>query len=151
MIAVKRIAPMALLYIESVEYLEVQQMQETHENEIKILNEIDRLATQYSMDKSKLTEVETKIEKYLVHLKTHFSSEEELMHRYNYPNYEMHKLAHDMFIADLEITLKQWHLHNNIDKVIHFIRKSPEWIILHINTMDAPTSAYITQKMKIKQ
>lgn len=139
---------MALLYAEQVEYLDVEEMQETHEAEIKILNELDKLAIQYSMDKSKLSQLETKIDEYLKHVKEHFSNEERLMKKYDFPSYEMHKMAHDMFLMDIGITIKQWKKFGDINKVINFIRKSPEWIVLHINTVDAPTAAYIAQRMK---
>ena len=43
---------MALLYAEQVEYMDVDEMQETHDEEIAILNEVDKLATYYWMDKS---------------------------------------------------------------------------------------------------
>jgi hemerythrin len=141
---------MALLYAESVEYLDVEEMQKTHEAEIKILNELDRLATQYSMDKSKLSELESKIDEYLVHVKEHFANEERLMKKYDFPSYEMHKMAHDMFLMDIGITIKQWKKFGDVNKVVNFIRKSPEWIVLHINTVDAPTSAYIAQKMALE-
>lgn len=138
---------MALLYAEQVEYLDVEEMQETHEEEIKILNELDRLATQYGMDKSKLNKLEEKLEEYLEHVKEHFANEERLMLKYNFPSYEMHKMAHDMFLMDIGITIKQWEKFGNIDKVINFVRKSPEWIVLHINTVDAPTATYLAHKM----
>ena len=137
----------ALLYAEQVEHLDVEQMQETHEAEIKILNDIDRLAIQYSMDKSKLPELEEKLDEYLNHVKDHFANEERLMKKYDFPSYEMHKMAHDMFLMDMGITIKQWQKFGDINKVVNFIRKSPEWIVLHINTVDAPTSAYIAHKM----
>ncbi len=141
---------MALIYVEQVEDLDVEEMQETHEEEIKILNEIDKLAIDYVRDKSKLPELEKKIEAYLEHVKVHFSNEERLMKKYDFPSYEMHKMAHDMFLMDIGITIKQWKKFGNIDKVINFIRKSPEWIVLHINTVDAPTSAYIAHKMALE-
>jgi len=140
---------MALLYAESVEHLDVDEMQTTHEDEIKILNDIDRLAVMYSMDKSdaKQKVLEEKIEEYLAHVKVHFANEERLMKKYNFPDYEMHKMTHDMFLMDIGITIKQWKKFGDINKVVNFIRKSPEWIVLHINTVDAPTSAYLAQKM----
>jgi len=140
---------MALLYAEAVEHLDVEEMQETHEDEIKILNDIDKLATYYSMDKSdeKLKVLEEKIEEYLAHVKVHFANEERLMKKYDFPDYEMHKMTHDMFLMDIGITIKQWRKFGDINKVTNFIRKSPEWIVLHINTVDAPTSAYIAHKM----
>lgn len=53
-----------------------------------------------------------------------------------------------MFLMDIGITIKQWRKFGDINKVINFIRKSPEWIVLHINTVDAPTAAYIAKRME---
>jgi len=144
---------MALLYTESVEYMDFEEMQATHEDEIKILNDIDKLAIKYSMNKTdeSKTLLEEKIEEYLAHVKVHFANEERLMREYKFPSYEMHKIAHDMFLADLDITLKQWRKFGDVNKVVNFIRKSPEWIVLHIKTVDAPTSAYLAQKMKLEE
>ena len=72
------------------------------------------------------------------------------MKKYDFPSYEMHKMAHDMFLVDIGITIKQWKEFGDINKMVNFIRKSPEWIVLHINTVDAPTSAYIAQKMALE-
>ena len=140
---------MALLYAETVEHLDVEQMQKTHEDEIAIINEIDKLATIYSMNKTQenLHALEIKLKEYLGHVKEHFANEERLMNKYSFPNYEMHKMAHDMFLQDIGITIKQWEKFGDIEKVINFIRKSPEWIVMHINTVDAPTSLYLSHKM----
>jgi len=138
---------MALLYAEQVEYLDVNEMQETHESEIAILNEIDRLATFHTMGRVELSELEAKIDEYLEHVKKHFTNEERLMKKYDFPSYDMHKMAHDMFLMDLDITIKQWKKSGNIEKITNFIRKSPEWIVLHINTVDTPTSAYLAKQM----
>lgn len=140
---------MALLYAEQVEYMDLDEMQETHDEEIAILNEVDKLATYYMMDKteSKLAALEAKLDEYLVHVKAHFANEERLMNKYDFPAYEMHKMAHDIFLMDVSIAMKQWKHTGDIDKVIRFIRNSPEWIVMHINTVDAPTSVYLSRKM----
>ena len=140
---------MALLYAETVEHLDVEQMQKTHEDEIAIINEIDKLATIYSMNKMQenLHALEIKLKEYLGHVKEHFTNEERLMNKYSFPNYEMHKMAHDMFLMDISLAIKQWKHSGNIDKIIRFIRNSPEWIVMHINTVDAPTSIYLSREM----
>ena len=138
---------MALLYVEQLDEMDLEEMQETHEDEIKILNEIDKLAIQYSMDKSKLNVLEEKVNTYIEHVKAHFANEERLMVKYDFPSYEMHKMAHDMFIVDLEHSINQWKRADDIEKIIYFIRKTPEWIVMHINSVDTPTSRYLAQKM----
>lgn len=142
---------MALVYAEQVDYLDVEEMQETHEEEIKILNEIDKLATDYLINKSNLSQLEVKLDEYIAHVKEHFSNEERLMLKYDFPSYDMHKTAHDMFLADISYAIRQWKEYGDIDKVINFIYKSPEWIVLHINTVDAPTATYIAKKMALEE
>ena len=141
---------MALVYTEQVEHLDVEEMQATHEDEIKLLNEVEKLAVIYMRDKSNLPELEAKLEAYIAHVKVHFANEERLMRKYNFPSYDMHKTAHDMFLSDIEYAIGQWKSFGGIDKVIRFIFNSPEWIVLHINTVDAPTSAYIAKKMALE-
>lgn len=141
---------MALVYVEQVEHLDVEEMQETHEEEIKILNEIEKLVTQYNMKKSNLNELEAKLDEYIDHVKQHFANEERLMKKYDFPSYEMHKTAHDMFLADIGYAIRQWKNFGDIKKIINFIFKSPEWIVLHINTVDAPTSIYLAKKMALE-
>lgn len=142
---------MALLYAEQVEYLDVEEMQETHEEEIKILNEVEKLATGYIINKSNLSQLEAKLDEYIAHVKEHFANEERLMRKYDFPSYEMHKTAHDMFLNDINYAIKQWKNSGDVKKVINFIFKSPEWIILHINTVDAPTAVYIAKKMALEE
>lgn len=138
---------MALVYIEQVEEMSVPQMQETHESEIKILNAIDSLAIAYDRGNATLDELEQKINEYVEHVHKHFSNEEELMQKYNFPSYDMHKTAHDMFLEELEHAIKDWKRYEKIEKITNFIRRTPEWIVLHVNTVDVPTANFLAEKM----
>ena len=138
---------MALVYIEQVEYMSIDEMQQTHENEIKILNEIDKLAILCDQGKATQEELEEKLDEYIAHVHAHFANEERLMQEYDFPSYEMHKMAHDMFLADLEYATKNWKEYGNINKIINFVRKTPEWIVMHVNSVDAPTADYLARKM----
>lgn len=61
----------------------------------------------------------------------------------------MHKMAHDMFLVEMDQAVSQWRRDEDINKIMNFIPKSSEWIVLHINSADAPTSGYLMQKMKL--
>ncbi|TNF44978.1 MAG: hypothetical protein EP216_01065 [Epsilonproteobacteria bacterium] len=139
---------MGMIYAEQVEYMSVEQMQETHESEIKILNEIDNLAVDYEIHKTNLDKLEKKLDEYIEHVKEHFANEERLMQKYDFPSYEMHKMAHDMFLMDLQYSTKQWKEYGDIKKIINFVRKTPEWIVMHVNSVDAPTANYLARKME---
>ena len=141
---------MGLLYAEQVEYMDLEQMQEIHESEIKILNEIDKLITRYQIHKEDPAALEAKLDEYVAHVKEHFAGEEVLMQEHDFPSYHMHKTAHDMFLQDLEYASKTWKKSGDLKKIINFIYKTPEWLVLHVNTVDAPTATYIAQKMQKK-
>jgi hemerythrin len=98
------------------------------------------------MKKAPIKELEAKLDEYLEHVQKHFSNEEELMEKYQYPEYEMHKMAHDMFLADLKYATNHWKSHGDINKMINFIRKTPEWLIMHINGLDTDTASFLAFK-----
>jgi len=138
---------MGLIYAEQVEYMSVDEMQQTHESEIKILNGIDKLATLCDQGEATQEDLEKKLDVYIAHVHEHFANEERLMRKHNFPSYEMHKMAHDMFLADLQYATTNWKEYGNIDKIINFVRKTPEWIVMHVNSVDAPTADYLARKM----
>ena len=138
---------MGILYAEQVEYMSVDEMQETHEKEIAIINEIEKLATQYQIHKTDSEALEKKLDEYIDHVKEHFANEERLMKKYDFPSYEMHKMAHDMFLIDLAYATKQWKEYGDIRKIINFVFNTPEWIVMHVNSVDAPTADYLAKKM----
>ncbi len=138
---------MGMIYAEQLEYMSVEQMQQTHEEEIKILNEIDKLATGCAMGNGQWGDLEKKLDEYIAHVKEHFASEERLMEAYNFPSDEMHKMAHDMFLADLQYATRHWKEFGNINKIVDFVRKTPEWLVMHVNSVDAPTADFIARKM----
>lgn len=139
---------MALIYVEQVEEMSVEQMQQTHENEIKILNEIEKLAFGFDRKTVELSVLEKKLDEYIEHVKKHFVNEERLMQEYDFPSYDMHKTAHDMFLLDLESAVRQWKKFGDIKKIINFVYKTPEWIVLHVNSVDAPTADYLARKIE---
>ena len=94
-----------------------------------------------------MEELENKINEYLDHLKKHFANEEKLMRKYDFPQYDIHKTAHDMFLEELNDAVKLWKRYENITKITNFIRRTPEWIVLHVNTVDAPTANFLAKKM----
>ena len=141
---------MGMIYIEQVEYMSVEQMQQTHEDEIEILNTIDKLAINHSRGESTLEELEAKLDEYIAHVNQHFANEEQLMEQYNFPSFEMHKMAHDMFLADLNYSVRAWKEFGDIKKIINFVRKTPEWIVMHVNSVDAPTADFLAVKIEEK-
>jgi len=139
---------MGMLYAEQLEFMMVDSMQEKHESEIKLLNEIDKMAILLQRGEGTLEALEAKVQEYSEHVKEHFASEERLMQEYDFPSFEMHKMAHDMFLVDLAYATKQWKHYGDINKMVNFVRKTPEWLVMHVNSVDAPTADFLARKMK---
>ncbi len=139
---------MPLLTIDQVQRIAIDEMQHTHEEEISMLNEIDGLATLYEKDKTKLQELEEKLEAYIQHVKDHFANEERLMRLYAFPPYLMHKAEHDRVLQELNGVLIRWKQHGEINAIISYLRQSVHWIINHISTMDHMTAMFISQQTK---
>jgi hemerythrin len=140
---------MALVYIEQLEDMDVEEMQQTHESEIEILNELEKLSFGFERKTVELSVLEEKLDHYIQHVKNHFANEERLMEEYDFPSYEMHKMAHDMFLLDLNSAVRQWKQYGDIKKIINFIHKTPEWIVMHVNSVDAPTANFLAKKMGV--
>jgi hemerythrin len=128
--------------------MDVEEMQQTHENEIKILNELEKLSFGFERKTVELSELEEKLDQYVEHVKNHFANEERLMEEYDFPSYEMHKMAHDMFLLDLNSAVRQWKQYGDIKKIINFVYKTPEWIVMHVNSVDTPTANFLARKME---
>lgn len=139
---------MGIIYAEQVDCLAVDEFQKTHEEEIAILNDIDKLYTRKFRGEDIQEEFEIKVNEYVAHVKEHFANEEKVMLEYGYPNYGMHKVAHDTFLEELNDVLKKWNRSKKIDYVINFVHRTPEWLVMHINTVDTPMSDYIYKKMQ---
>lgn len=139
---------MALLTIDQVHHVSVDEMQHTHEEEISMLNEIDALATLYEKDKSIHEALEEKLDAYVQHVKDHFANEERLMRLYAFPPYPMHKAEHDRVLDELDDVLIRWKQHGDMHAIISYLRQSVDWIINHISTMDNMTAMYIAQQIK---
>jgi len=138
---------MAIMSINQVNYVELDQMQKIHEDEINLINEIDEIATACVRGDGDLDLLVEKLEAYVIHVKEHFEYEEELMEEHDFISYDLHKMAHDMFYADLMYATKHWKQNGDLNKIVAFIRKSPEWLESHIETVDAPTAEFLVKKI----
>ena len=131
-----------------IDSVEVEKMHSIHENEIDLINEIDQLATDCVKGTADINDLADKLDEYITHVKEHFAYEEKLMREYSFPSYDMHQMSHEMFLADLQYATKHWKEFGDLNKIVSFVRRSPEWIETHIDSVDGPTAEYIERKSK---
>jgi len=138
---------MALINIEQLGYMEVEEIQKIHEDEINLINTIDSLARECVAGENKIELLAQNIEAYIKHVKEHFDYEEELMEEHDFFSYDLHAMAHQMFLADLMYAAKHFRENGDLNKIVTFIRKSPEWLESHIETLDVPTAEFLAKKL----
>ena len=142
-----KVIDMALINIEQLGYVEVEEMQKIHENEINLINAIDALATECVAGEDKIDALVEKIETYIQHVREHFDYEEELMEEHDFFSADLHAMAHQMFLADLMYAAKHFRENGDLNKIVAFVRKSPEWLESHIETLDVPTAEFLAKKL----
>lgn len=78
------------------------------------------------------------------YVKTHFSMEETLQKKHNYPGYSDHKKEHDGFISELQKLEKQLQQEGvSLPLVIQTNQTMVTWLIKHINRMDKEMALFV--------
>ena len=78
------------------------------------------------------------------YVKTHFSMEEALQKKHNFPGYPDHKREHDGFIQELKKLDEQLQLEGaSLPLVIQTNQTMVSWLIKHINLMDKEMALFL--------
>jgi hemerythrin len=82
------------------------------------------------------------IENVIKHLKDHFSTEEKIMEKTNYPKYNEHKDEHDKtidFLIKNTEEIKQGKIELNLFEITEYVKN---WILGHVPEHDKEASVY---------
>jgi len=76
----------------------------------------------------------------------HFSAEEEVMQKYEYPNYTVHKQSHDNFkITVAELFKRLRDEGSSEDLIVNVTATIGDWLISHIRVDDIKMTSFIEQ------
>jgi hemerythrin len=120
--------------------VEVRKLDNQHRKILDVLNKMSTL--QRGDEREKMKEVFAEL---LSYIETHFSMEEELMKRHNFPGLEAQKKAHDAFIDKVCDALKDFLKNRNLVaiNVFNFVW---DWFAGHIVRMDKEYTPYMKAK-----
>ena len=76
------------------------------------------------------------------YVKTHFATEEEIMQKAQYPEYEVHKKQHEDFVSHVFQEVKIFEEHDNPDPA-GFVKFLMNWVLNHIAESDKKYVPYI--------
>ncbi len=114
-------------------------MNDTHLEDVIMINELARLIEEKSVD-----EITVKLDAFIAHTIEHFAGEEKMMLEKGFPPYRMHKMEHDRALAQMEEVAKYWKEHKDLNALGHYIKHfMPAWLIQHVSTMDTVTAHFL--------
>ena len=76
------------------------------------------------------------------YVRLHFAVEQELMKRVNFPDYDDHKLQHDLFIKDIITSANEFHGGKTFAPNV-FVRTLKDWVFSHIAYYDQSYASYV--------
>ena len=79
------------------------------------------------------------------YVRCHFTAEQELMKRVNYPNYDLHKMQHDYFIKRIIVSAADYESGRKFAPNI-FVRTLKDWVYSHIALYDKSYADYVADQ-----
>ena len=76
----------------------------------------------------------------------HFSDEQELQQKYEYPHYETHKGLHDDFVQEIKDFKADFEAGNiNTARMMKFNKRITQWLVDHVKGIDQKLGEHINQ------
>lgn len=123
--------------------LGVQEIDFQHKKLISIANELyDIVANTEANSKEKMPNILKKLTDYTEY---HFNAEENLQKKIEYSGLNAHKMAHSMFINEINNQIKQLSLENK-SNVLGFYKYMVNWILTHVAKADKVWAKFMTEK-----
>lgn len=120
----------------------IPSMNDTHLEEILIINRLDTAARSYDTKT-----VGVILKELLEHTVIHFSDEEEMMQETAFPAYLTHKAEHDRHLQELNALIEYFEKNQDPKAIFVYIEGSlSPWLKHHINTMDTVTAMFLQEK-----
>jgi len=119
-------------------------MNNTHSEEVDIINTLFEEILAFEKDNSTVDKVDTLYQDWIQHTIDHFTTEEVEMIEAEFPPYPMHKEAHDNALKQMNDVFDAWQKSREIKILkMYFIEVVPQWLVAHISSMDAMTANFI--------
>lgn len=136
---------MAMIKLEDNLKLGIPEIDSQHETMISLVNQLHETMLQ-GADKAALDGILAQL---LEHTQAHFAYEEELMSRYNYPEYEAHKSEHNRLVQQLVDLMARY---KKGDLLLSFAVaiELKGWAVVHIEKLDIPLGAFLNSQQVIE-
>ncbi|PHS69532.1 MAG: hypothetical protein COB23_06155 [Methylophaga sp.] len=136
-----------ILNKERIPHVDIDFMNNTHFEEIDMVQELGELITEYQQNETSKENEANKITpllgNWLQHTLAHFDRENSLMLETNFPMYPVHSGEHDNALAEMTRIVTTWELDKDIGMLADYVFNVwPEWFNNHVNSMDMITAQF---------
>lgn len=141
-----------LIDFEKFPKVDMENMNDVHENDIKIINELNDLIENYISNESEelFSKLDEKYEEWLNHTIEHFSGEEKMMIEKKFPPYAVHKQEHDNVLNAMKNVQKDLRKTKSAAGVKNFVQNGlVRWLVNHVQTMDTVTARFLSGKISL--
>jgi hemerythrin len=120
------------------------EMNEVHNEEVALINGLESLLRDNDIDG-----IEKQLDLLFQHTMDHFQNEQRLMQEVGFPAYIMHKSEHDRVLNEMQMTVMNWRTQKD-NKILqtYFFQTIPQWLAIHIASMDTVTAQFICMHKK---
>ena len=133
-----------LINKEKLQLVALEQMNNTHLEEVDLINSIYPLLNGIT-DSSMIL---SKLEDFRQHTINHFSNEEKLMQQYDFFAYDCHKNAHQQALEVINSLIENYKKDSLVAPLKHYFdTELIQWLNNHIATMDTVTAAFLNEKI----
>ena len=110
---------------------------------MELVNRLNALVS-IGHDAASREETQKTLDMLEVYIVKHFTDEEELQRKNNYPEYESHKKMHQVFIDEFEKLKKEFDVNGNSLKFTMDLNNSLiNWIVKHIKSADVELGRFL--------
>ena len=141
-----------LIDFEKFPKVDMGNMNDVHENDIKIINELNDLIEEYIANESNelFSKLDEKYEEWLNHTIEHFSGEEKMMIEKKFPPYAVHKQEHDNVLNAMKNVQEDLRKTKSAAGVKNFVQNGlVRWLVNHVQTMDTVTARFLSGKISL--
>lgn len=137
---------MTKLNISDIPLTRSEIMNQDHKEFVEILRTILELLDNSNNE----GDIDAALEHLHTHLKEHFTREEEMMVKANFPPYPVHKAEHDRVLTLYQEAVASWQSTHNREQLTNLMQvELPEWFIQHVSTMDKVTAEFVESSGKL--
>ena len=136
-----------ILAPETIPLVDIDFMNNTHLDELKMVNDLGKVVTDYQGDKDtsedNFNEISMLLNAWLEHTIPHFERENKLMQETGFPAFAVHADEHKIALDRFKTVINAWTDNKDIDQVTDFIFNFwPNWFTAHVNSMDMMTAKF---------